>query len=233
MHLLIIGGSGRTGKLLIQAALQAKYTITALVRNPASLTPSLGLSIVQGSPEKTTDISTAISSSPVKPDAVIVALASLRKTDSPFSAPVSSPTFMTDVHILLLAEMKKSGILRLITISAFGVGDSNESLIWPMRMLMNRSPMAVGVKDHEGVEEVVRRAGKDDGLRWTLVKPCMLAGGEDGGEELPVKVLGEKGEGAGCMPSVTRRSVAVWVVRVALDEVDGEQWIGKTPVLAN
>ncbi|KAG4432569.1 hypothetical protein IFR05_011957 [Cadophora sp. M221] len=233
MHLLIIGGSGRTGKLLIEAALQAHHTITALVRNPTSLPPAAGLSIIQGSPENPADILTAISSSPSKPDAVIVSLASLRKTDSPFSPAVSSPTFMTDVHNLLLAEMKKHGISRLITISAFGVGDSLQSLIWPMRMVMNKSPMAVGFKDHAGVEEVVRKAGKEDGVRWTLVRPCMLAGGEDGGEELPVKVLGEKGEEAGCMPSATRRSVAAWVVGVALDEVKGREWIGKTPVLAN
>lgn len=134
---------------------------------------------------------------------------------------------------MLLAEMKTHGIGRLITISAVGVGDSNPNVFWPMRMVLNRSPMAVGQKDHAGVEELVRRAGKEDGVRWTLVRPCMLAGGEDGGEVLPVKVFGERGEGLGCLPSVTRRSVAEWVVGVALDEVKGEDWVGKTPVLAN
>ncbi|PVH80846.1 NAD(P)-binding protein [Cadophora sp. DSE1049] len=233
MHLLIIGGSGRTGKLIIESALQANHTITSLVRNPSSLTPNPNLTIIQGTPTSSSDISTGIASSPQKPDAVIVSLASLRKTDSPFSAQVSPPTFMTDVHRLLLAEMKEHGIERLITISAVGVGDSNPNVFWPMRMVLNKSAMAVGFKDHEGVEELVRKAGKEDGLRWTLVRPCMLAGGEEGGEVLPVKVHGERGEGAGCMPSVTRKSVAEWVVGVALDGVKGGEWIGKTPVLAN
>ena len=129
--------------------------------------------------------------------------------------------------------MRSRGIERLITISAVGVGDSNPNVFWPMRMILNKSPMAVGQKDHAGVEALVRRAGKEDGLRWTLVRPCMLAGGEDGGEALPVKVFEETGEGLGCMPSVTRRSVAEWVVGVALDGVKGEEWIRKTPVLAN
>lgn len=100
-------------------------------------------------------------------------------------------------------------------------------------MVLNKSAMAVGFKDHEGVEELVRKAGRENGLRWTLVRPCMLAGGEDGGEVLPIKIFGERGEGAGWMPSITRRSVADWVVGVALDGVKGEEWIGKTPVIAN
>lgn len=93
--------------------------------------------------------------------------------------------------------------------------------------------MALGQKDHAGVEEVVRKAEKEDGLKWTLIRPCMLAGGEIGGENLPVKVLGENGKGAGYMPSVTRRSVAAWIVGTGLDEVKGKEWTGKTPVLAN
>jgi putative NADH-flavin reductase len=48
MHIYISGGSGRNGQLTIQSALSRGHTVTALVRNPSSLTPHPSLTIIQG-----------------------------------------------------------------------------------------------------------------------------------------------------------------------------------------
>ena len=64
MRILIIGGSGRTGKLVIEEALErgdnfdlcmrvevntlSGHTITALVRDPNSLRSKIGLTVVKG-----------------------------------------------------------------------------------------------------------------------------------------------------------------------------------------
>jgi uncharacterized protein YbjT (DUF2867 family) len=48
MRFLVIGGSGRTGKLVINELLKNNHQATALIRNPASLEARSGLGIVQG-----------------------------------------------------------------------------------------------------------------------------------------------------------------------------------------
>lgn len=48
MRFLVIGGSGRTGKLVIDNILKRGHQVTALVRNPKSLGEELGLDIVKG-----------------------------------------------------------------------------------------------------------------------------------------------------------------------------------------
>jgi putative NADH-flavin reductase len=48
MRFLAIGGSGRTGKLVINELLERGHQVTALIRNPASLEERSGLNIVQG-----------------------------------------------------------------------------------------------------------------------------------------------------------------------------------------
>lgn len=48
MRFLIIGGSGRTGKLVIEEILERGHQVTALVRNPTSLDKRTGLDIVKG-----------------------------------------------------------------------------------------------------------------------------------------------------------------------------------------
>lgn len=49
MHLYIAGSSGRNGRLVIEAALQSGHSVTALVRDPASLLVHPRLIILQGS----------------------------------------------------------------------------------------------------------------------------------------------------------------------------------------
>jgi hypothetical protein len=125
--------------------------------------------------------------------------------------------------------MKKHSIKRLITISAFGVGDSNSNVILPMRMVLNHSPMAFAFSDHNAVEASVRKTAQEwEGgtLEWTLVRPCMLS---DGGVKA-VKVLGEQGKGAGLLSGVSRGSVATFVVERCLEK--GE-FVGRTPVISN
>lgn len=49
MHIFVSGGSGRNGRLVIQAALERGHSVTALVRDPSSLTPRPRLTVLKGS----------------------------------------------------------------------------------------------------------------------------------------------------------------------------------------
>jgi len=95
MQILLLGATGRTGNLILASALSKNHAVTVLVREPSSLTSTPGLTIITGSPMAEQDVEKAIKTAPRLPDAVIIALASVRETDSPFSKPTSPPRLMT------------------------------------------------------------------------------------------------------------------------------------------
>jgi putative NADH-flavin reductase len=199
MHFLILGGSGRTGKLIISSALSKNHTVTTLVRDVASFPQSPNLTITTGSPLIKEDIERAITSPPSKPDAVIIALASVRKSDSPFSAPTSPARLLTDSARNTLEAMSTHGIKKLVIVSAFGVGDSNPNVWWPMRQVLNKSQMAYAFDDHNALEGIVRESSR---VEWTLVRPVMM----DDGNEAEVTVFGDQGEGLGRLRNKSARN---------------------------
>jgi Putative NADH-flavin reductase len=77
MRVLVIGGSGQTGHLVIDEALQRGHKITALIRNPSTLPAKEGLTIVKGTPLEPSNIESAFNAVQGDiPSAVIVTLAS-------------------------------------------------------------------------------------------------------------------------------------------------------------
>jgi nucleoside-diphosphate-sugar epimerase len=226
MHILILGGSGRVGSLVVTEALSRSHTVTALIRDTKSLAPQPGLTIIQGTPLSLPDIETAFRATPSPPTGVIVALNSQRTSDNPFAASIAPPKLMLDSTANVVTAMRKFDCKRIVSLSAYGVGSSNGTVFWPVRMMMNYSNMKIAYQDHEMVESLMKSGGKEEGIRWTGVKPAMLTEGV----KKDVKVFGEKGEGAGVMPSISKSSVANWLV----DCVEGdEEWVGRTPVIAN
>ncbi len=85
--------------------------------------------------------------------------------------------------------------------------------------------MAAQFEDHDAVAEEVAGAGASAGLGYVLVRPAMLTEKE----AAPVRVLLDDGAGAGFMPSVSRKSVAGFL----LDAAEKEIWDGKAPVIIN
>ena len=216
MHVLILGGSGRTGKVIVNEALSRGCTITALVRNPASLSEfqSPLLEVIRGSPQNESDIRTSFLSH--NPDTVIVALSS------------NEEGFMAGVHRILVELIKEAGReekTKVVTMQAFGTGSSNKNVWWPMRLALNYSPMAKGQADHNMVEEVMQGSG----LKWTLPRPVMLSESE----KKSVRDCGDAGDakGMGLMPSVSRKSVAAFLLDVAADR--SGKWLGRTPVISD
>ncbi|EPE31044.1 NAD(P)-binding Rossmann-fold containing protein [Glarea lozoyensis ATCC 20868] len=214
MHILILGATGRVGSRILAAALSQSHTVTALVRNPSSLPGQTGLTIIEGTPLKESDILRAITSSPAPIDVVITALNNPRKTGSPFAASVGPADFMENCVRNLVSVMKSQGIGRVVVLSAFGVGSSSENVIAPMRMILKHSNVSVGHRDHARVEQLLREA---KGLEWTVVKPAMLTEGEGKG----VREFGEVGAGIGWMPKVSMEGVASFMVECAEREGRG------------
>ncbi|CAG8414606.1 unnamed protein product [Penicillium salamii] len=219
MRFLVIGGSGRTGKLLIDNILKRGHQVTALVRNPESLGEELGLDIVKGTPLNASDIRNAFSLAVL--DVVIVTLSALRATDSPFAAPISPPRMMADSNANVAQIMKEFGVRKIVVLQAYGAGASWEKMPCAMRLLMSKSNMTFSYEDHNLAEKEIR----DSGLTFVLVRPSRLVETDI----IEAREWPEDGKGVGLMGSASRISVANFLVTAALET----KWDGTAPVITN
>jgi nucleoside-diphosphate-sugar epimerase len=237
MRILLLGATGRSGTIILSEALGRNHSVTALVRNPSksSIQPQSGLQVVQGTPLSQADIESALAATPTPPSAIIVALASVRETDSPFSKSTSPPNLMNESHKNVVAALRKLGLeqkVMVVTMQAFGTGSSSEAVWWPMRKVLRNSGMSVAMADHDKVVEVMKEAAKEgNGIRWTGVRACMLKGEERNEVKVFEEGVGDGWKGLGFMPSVSRASVAKFMVDVVEDE--SGKWTGRTPVISN
>jgi nucleoside-diphosphate-sugar epimerase len=236
MRFLVIGGSGRTGKLVINELLEKGHKVTALVRKSAALEERSGLDIVQGMrflpPHLTISthwyIGTPLDISDVRkaviqsiPDVVIVTLSALRETDSPFAKPISPPRMMADSSANVVKVMKEFEVQKMVVLQSFGTGDSWANMPCAMRLLMSKSNMIYSYDDHNAAEKEVR----DSGVTFVFVRPSRLVESE----VTEVKEWPNNGKGVGLMGSASRISVARFLVDAALDT----KWDNTAPVITN
>lgn len=254
MHFYILGGNGRSGQLVIDDALQRGKPLTisvqAAIVNISKDTPSLPSSVIPvhfshekallspkvinycltmfddaadgfaGTPLSKEDIEASFLV-PTRPDAVIVTLNSARASDSPFAVSIAPRRMMADSHANVTAVMLQHGVSKIVTMSAFGVADSDPNVFCAIRVVLRKTNMKFQFEDHDFVDEEMKQSGAN----FVLVRPAMLTEGEN----LPVQVFGNSGEGAGWIPKISRKSVAHFI----LDACETGTWDRQTPVIAN
>jgi len=242
-HILLIGSTGRTGRLTLVEALQRNHTVTALARDPASLdtlineqltaTQRSHISTVRGDATSEQDVKVALKATfdhaHGSQIVIVSALGQTRESGNPWSAATSPPMFVTKAAEALVAAIsplpadEKSRIERLIVMSMFGAGTSFDNLHCLIKPVMSHSNMLQTVEDHNGVDAVVRAQRE---VKWVMVRPSMLKEGE----KMPVKVRDEDGTGEGWLPSnVTIASVVDFMLEVVVSK----EWDGKAPVICN
>lgn len=231
LHILVLGGSGRTGRILIDDALERGYTVTALVRNPDSLKPATkanaNFTLVKGGLNQAS-IDRAMET-PHIPSAVLVALGAPLASGNPFSAVVTPAYMMAHAHDVLIRSMEQHDVRRLITMSAFGTAESWPNLSMPMRLILGYSNMRYQFKDHTEVDKRVKAAAKDGRIQHTMLRPVLLADGP-AAQPSEVKDHGDDGSVAapGMMAKISRRTV----ISIMLDAVVVDTWVGRTPVIS-
>ena len=175
-----------------------------------------------GTPLNKSDVEVAFNAVPEDiPSAVIVALNSVRSSDNPWAAVASPPRLMADSHANLTAVMKEYGVKKIVTMSAFGAGDSFYNLNVVMRLIIKKSNMVYTFQDHDLVDHEIKESGVD----YVLVRPALLKG--EGAR--PVKFHGSSGKGSGWMPSISRKSVADFL----LDAAEQDTWDRSALVISN
>jgi hypothetical protein len=218
-RVLIIGGSGRTGKLVIDELLTRGHQVTALVRKPESLETNSNLKTVTGTPMQISDVRNAFAAS--NPEVVVVTLSAPRAGDSPFAAIISPSRLMADSNANVVAVMKEYNTPKVVIMQAFGVAESWLNLQWILRLLMKKSNMIYQYDDHNLVAKEVKASGEN----YVFVRPSRL----EEGEAKPIKEWANDGKGVPMMAACTRGSVA----RFMAEAVENKTWDNTAPVITN
>lgn len=160
MRLTIFGGTGRTGKLLLDKALAAGHDVTAVVRDPARLDPAARdrTEVVIADVRDAAAIEPAIAGR----DAVLSAL-------GPAGTGVS--TVCADFAKAAARAMERVQVARLVVLSASGAHTTGDPL--PVRLLVKPllgTFLRHAFADMRAMEDAIMASGLD----WTIVRPPQL-----------------------------------------------------------
>ena len=167
MRILILGSTGRTGKHLLQQALQRGHTVNVLVRDRKKLTISdPNLSVYEGTPLDKTALEKAM----VGCEAILSALNISRVNDWPWAKLKTPKDFLQSTMKNIIELMPKHNIERIIFISAWGVSETKKQIPGWFRWFIDHSNIRYPYLDHEKQEALVEKTN----LHWTAVRAAGL-----------------------------------------------------------
>ncbi len=209
MKLAIIGASRGIGRKVVDEALERGHQVRAMARSASKMEiVADGFEAMDGDATNGVDVFNAIDGC----DAVILTLGVPRDLRV-----LKSTTLFSDATRVLIEQMEKAGIKRLLTVTGFGAGDSAEKLSTPER-LTQKAFLGRAYDDKDIQEQLIR----DSDLDWTIARPGILSHNRKSGQ---YKVLTEKSEWRNGL--ISRADVADFLVTAA----EGTEMIGKTPAL--
>ena len=166
MKLLIIGGTGGTGRELINQALDSGHQVTALIRNPNKLKiVHPNLKVIQGNVLDIDKVQEVVEGQ----EAVLSALGHKRffiKT-----------TILSEGIRNIIAAMEKHGVKRLICITSLGINDSRFKLGLYYTLFVIPVIVFFYFRDKKKQEKLI----KSSKLNWTIVRPGQLTYGKKRG----------------------------------------------------
>ena len=208
MKLIIIGGTGGTGKQLIKQSLDQGHLVTAIVRNPKKVKKThQNLKVVQGNVLDLASFEHAFQGQ----DAVISALGHKRffiKT-----------TILSEGTKNIICAMEKYQIKRFICITSLGINDSRFKLGLYYTLFVIPVILLFYFLDKEKQERHIVNSNLD----YTIVRPGQLTNGKKRG-------IYKHGEGLGSYiltKMISRADVAHFI----LYELEANRYCKQTPVV--
>jgi putative NADH-flavin reductase len=168
LHIVVIGASGRTGRLVVEQARHEGHRVTAIVRNSLSAQFASGVAVVQADILRDEAF--------VLPDDTNVVISTLGKTSNKDRAPVCA---LGTEHVL--AAMRRAGVRRLVVTSASPVLRVHTGEPAWFRLFVKPIVRWFGRRiyaDLEEMEALIRRA---DDLDWSIIRPGYLVDRPAGG----------------------------------------------------
>ena len=188
MNLLILGATGRTGRLVVEQALAAGNTVTALVRSPEKLTiRNSNLRVVTGRATDPEDVARAL----VGADGVLSTLG-------------GGGSVIADSTGAMVEAAHKTGVRRVVVLSSFFV---ERNRLGAVPRLLTGVAMGSVIKDKSAGEQLLRQSDLD----WTIIYASLLKDGPVSGS---VEVLPE-GAMRRISDRISRADVAEWMVQAA------------------
>jgi putative NADH-flavin reductase len=190
MNLFILGAAGATGSQVVQQAVSAGHTVTALVRSPDKMAfADDRLRIVQGDATDEAAVAKAMAGA----DAVISTLGG------------SPPVMSNATRTLLAAVNAQKDAPGFIMLSSFAV---ERDRLKGFVKLVSGMVMGAQIKDKTVAEQAVRASA----LRWTIVYATRLSDGPRTG----MRVVPEADK-VGVSDTVSRADVASFLLAAATD----------------
>ncbi|HKR00357.1 MAG TPA: SDR family oxidoreductase [Pyrinomonadaceae bacterium] len=205
MKLVIFGAAGKSGRQLVEQALEGEHEVTAFVRNPAALKLSHPkLKIFQGDALDAAAVSRAVAGQ----DAVMYAIGTNRR---------STLTVCSESTRHIINAMKEHGVRRFVVLSAYGASETKDTALYSKVL---RSFIGKRVEDKDRQEELVRASDLD----WVLVRPPLLTNGARKGRyrvgfDIPIKLFS----------SVSRADVAKFMLR----QLTEDKYLHQAPTITN
>ncbi len=167
MKILILGATGRTGRLIVEEAIKQGHVLNVLVRDIHKIPfDSKSINVFQGTPARREDLAAAMQGC----DLLISALSIARASDAPWSKLITPENFISESVKNIIAEAGQQNIQRLISISAWGVGDTNKDIPFWLRWLIKHTNLRPVYAEHESQEKLLAASS----LQWTAVRPVAL-----------------------------------------------------------
>ena len=215
MNILLLGATGRTGKLVLEVAKENGYPVNCLVRDTKKVKNSDKVQVFDGNPNNPDDLEKAVQGC----EAIFSVLNISRTSDFPWASLRTPPQYLSEVMSKTLKLAEKHNINRLIVCSAWGVAETKDDLPGWFRWFIDNSNIGIAYKDHEQQEELLRKSDLD----WTIVRPSGLTNSKkqqkiiESYENKPVPKL-----------LISRLSVA----RFMVEALKRDDLIGKAPVIS-
>ena len=188
MNLVVLGATGATGRLVVEQALAAGHSVTALVRSPEKLAiRDPNLHVVTG---QATD-----------PSAIARAL---DHADALISALGGRGSVISDSTRAIVEAAHMAGVRRVVVLSSFVVERGRFN---PIARILTGVTMGSTIKDKTAGERVLRESNLD----WTIVYASLLTDGPGGAD---VTELTETGRWT-LSHRIARADVARWLLRSA------------------
>ena len=215
MKILLLGATGRTGKLVIEEAIRRGHKISAIARSPEKL-KDYQIDITKGTPYDFETVEKALSGC----EAVINTLNISRKSDNPWAVLVSPKDLISKSATNAVTAMTKAGINRFIALSTIGAGSSWKTTPAILKFIVSISNLKYAFRDHGRQEEIL----KDSALDYTICRAPMLS------SEISTKGAVAVKEGVNPPKMVlTRNSAAEFFIRI----IENEEYIKEVVNLSN